>query len=33
MEIDEQFLIAETDGWLVSHRMNSAMPGYLIIGS
>jgi diadenosine tetraphosphate (Ap4A) HIT family hydrolase len=28
-----QFFIAETDGWLVSHRANSALPGYLIIAS
>ena len=28
-----QFRVAETDGWLVSHRANSALPGYLIISS
>lgn len=30
MEVSEQFKVAETDGWLVSHRANSALPGYLI---
>lgn len=33
MEIPQHFHVAETDGWLVSHRMNSALPGYLMIGS
>ncbi len=33
MTTASQFLIAETDGWLVSHRANSALPGYLIIAS
>ncbi|ASW10501.1 HIT family protein [Rhizobium sp. 11515TR] len=28
-----QFLIGESDGWLVSHRANSALPGYLMIAS
>ncbi|GAC1045640.1 HIT family protein [Rhizobium sp. No.120] len=28
-----QFFIAETDEWLLSHRANSALPGYLIITS
>lgn len=33
MEIPRHFHIAETRGWLVNHRMNSALPGYLMIGS
>lgn len=33
MEIPEHFHITETDGWLVSHRMNSALPGYLMVSS
>lgn len=33
MEIPHRFHITETDDWLVSHRMNSALPGYLMIGS
>ncbi|MFK0166513.1 HIT family protein [Rhizobium sp. NPDC090279] len=33
MKIASQFLIAETDEWHVSHRANSALPGYLIIAS
>lgn len=33
MELLEHFHIAETDGWLVSHRMNSALPGYLMVSS
>ncbi len=33
MTIGARLKIAETDGWLVSHRMNSALPGYLIIAS
>ena len=28
-----QFFIAETDGWVVSHRANSALPGYLVVAS
>src|SRR5262245_46611617 len=32
-DIPEQFLIAETEGWLVNHRINSALPGYLMISS
>ncbi|MFS8048710.1 HIT family protein [Rhizobium sp. BR 314] len=31
--IPEQFQIAETDGWSVNHRINSALPGYLMISS
>ena len=33
MTTASQFLIAESDEWLVSHRANSALPGYLIIAS
>lgn len=33
MEISSQFYVTETDGWLVSHRANSALPGYLIVSS
>ena len=33
MEIRQRFHIAETAGWLVSHRMNSAVPGYLMVSS
>ncbi|WP_105433151.1 HIT family protein [Neorhizobium sp. T6_25] len=33
MDIPERFHITETGGWLVSHRMNSALPGYLMISS
>lgn len=33
MEIPQQFHVHETGEWLVNHRMNSALPGYLMIGS
>jgi len=33
LEVPQRFHVAETDGWLVSHRMNSALPGYLMISS
>ncbi|MCY1668857.1 HIT family protein [Rhizobium sp. SL86] len=33
MEIPRQFHLMETEHWLVNHRMNSALPGYLMIGS
>lgn len=33
LKIPDRFHVAETDGWLVSHRMNSALPGYLMISS
>ncbi|EJC82881.1 HIT family hydrolase, diadenosine tetraphosphate hydrolase [Rhizobium leguminosarum bv. trifolii WSM2297] len=33
MQIPDRFLVAETDGWLVNHRMNSALPGYLMVSS
>jgi diadenosine tetraphosphate (Ap4A) HIT family hydrolase len=31
--IPQHFQIAETEGWLVSHRVNSALPGYVMISS
>ncbi|MBZ5762091.1 HIT family protein [Rhizobium sp. VS19-DR104.2] len=33
MEIPQRFHIFETIGWLVSHRINSALPGYLMVSS
>ncbi|NKL24200.1 HIT family protein [Rhizobium leguminosarum] len=33
MEIPGRFYVAETNGWLVSHRINSALPGYLMVSS
>ncbi len=33
MEIPQHFHVVETAGWLVNHRMNSALPGYLMISS
>ncbi|WP_028004386.1 HIT family protein [Sinorhizobium meliloti] len=33
MEIPDQFLICETNFWLVNHRMDSALPGYLMVAS
>ncbi|UWU13449.1 HIT family protein [Rhizobium sullae] len=33
MEIPAQFHVLETGRWLVNHRMNSALPGYLMVGS
>jgi diadenosine tetraphosphate (Ap4A) HIT family hydrolase len=32
-EIPQHFYIAETEGWSVNHRINSALPGYLMISS
>src|ERR1044072_3003981 len=32
-DIPKQFKIAETEGWLVSHRVNSVLPGYVMISS
>jgi diadenosine tetraphosphate (Ap4A) HIT family hydrolase len=31
--IPQRFHIAETEGWLVNHRINSALPGYLMVSS
>ena len=31
--IPQQFQITETEGWLVNHRINSALPGYLMVSS
>ncbi|WP_455873859.1 HIT family protein [Rhizobium yanglingense] len=33
MEIPARFNILETGSWIVNHRMNSAFPGYLMVGS
>jgi len=33
LEIPQQFHVFETSGWLVNHRMDSALPGYLMISS
>jgi diadenosine tetraphosphate (Ap4A) HIT family hydrolase len=33
LEIPPQFHIAQTPGWLVNHRINSALPGYLMVSS
>ena len=33
MEIPQHLHVAETAGWLVNHRINSALPGYLMISS
>ncbi|KAB0488775.1 Diadenosine tetraphosphate (Ap4A) hydrolase [Pseudomonas reinekei] len=33
MEISTQFIIHETDHWIVNHHMSSALPGYLVLGS
>lgn len=32
MSSSNEFLIAQTDGWSVSHRRDSALPGYLMVG-
>lgn len=33
LEIPAQFHVSETSGWLVNHRINSALPGYLMVSS
>lgn len=33
MAIPQRFHLLETTGWLVSHRINSALPGYLMVSS
>lgn len=33
MNIEDRFHVLETAHWLVNHRVNSALPGYLMIGS
>src|SRR5262245_17200160 len=33
LKIPHRFHVLETDGWLVNHRMNSALPGYLMISA
>lgn len=32
-DIPEHFRIRETEAWLVNHRINSALPGYLMVGA
>lgn len=31
--IDDRFHIRQTPNWLINHRVNSALPGYLMIGA
>ncbi len=31
--VPEQFRIHETEHWLLNHRMDSALPGYLVLGA
>ena len=33
MEIPSRFQVYETDCWLINHRLDSALPGYLMLGS
>jgi diadenosine tetraphosphate (Ap4A) HIT family hydrolase len=33
MTIPAEFHVFETEHWLVNHRMNSALPGYLMLGA
>jgi diadenosine tetraphosphate (Ap4A) HIT family hydrolase len=33
MQIADRFRIYETDYWLINHRLDSALPGYLMLGS
>lgn len=33
MDIPSKFRIHETEHWLVNHRMDTALPGYLMVGS
>lgn len=33
MEIPDRMVVYETDFWLLNHRMDSALPGYLMLGS
>lgn len=33
LDIPVRFHVAETEGWLVNHRINSALPGYLMVSS
>lgn len=32
-DVPEQYHIGETTGWSVNHRINSSLPGYLMISS
>lgn len=33
MDIPERFRIAETECWMVNHRITTALPGYLMVGT
>jgi diadenosine tetraphosphate (Ap4A) HIT family hydrolase len=33
MDIAPQFIVHETDHWLINHHLASALPGYLMLGS
>ena len=33
MDIPKHLLIHETSHWIINHRINSALPGYLMLGS
>jgi len=33
VEIPSRFRVYETDFWLINHRLDSALPGYLMLGS
>ena len=33
MEIPDQFVICEASFWIINHRLNSALPGYLMVAS
>jgi diadenosine tetraphosphate (Ap4A) HIT family hydrolase len=33
LEIPDQLHVYETDFWLLNHRIDSALPGYLMLGS
>lgn len=33
MEVAPQFILLETEHWLLNHHMSSALPGYLMLGA
>lgn len=33
MNIDPRFIVHETEHWIINHRINSALPGYLMLGA
>jgi diadenosine tetraphosphate (Ap4A) HIT family hydrolase len=33
LEVPYQFVICEVDFWIINHRINSALPGYLMVAS